>query len=62
MNLNDILNCRKMYLREQIAAINEHTIQIAHDHPEDYHEREDYQGYVNLRARLIAEKEKGANA
>ena len=62
MNLNDIINYQKMYLREQIAELNERTIQIAHDHPTDYHEREDYQGYVNLRARLIAEKEKGANA
>ena len=47
-----------MILSDQIAELNERTIQIARDHPEDYHHREDFQGYVNLRARLIAEAEK----
>lgn len=50
-----------MILSDQIAEINKHTRKIAHDHPEDYDHRDDFQGYVNLRARLIAEAEKEQN-
>ena len=63
MNLKNIVdpfikNKLSKEFTNQFLSLNESALNIFNLDPDNYHRRRDYQGIVDLRSRIIAEKEK----
>jgi hypothetical protein len=54
----DMTNGKFLTLNERIMHLNDMALKIYNLHPNDYHNRKDYQDIINLRCKIISESER----